>query len=126
MIALSTVRDQLFTAVKSLAELNKLISAMKLSVDNTIQLKAELGGLYTMSTGVSRAIALGNEIPLVTMFNEQRAATATIETETYTSIMVEPSDWATSYASYYKIDSDGAFVASDSTFAAGEVYEKTT
>ena len=69
MIALSTVRDQLFTAVKSLAELNKLISAMKLSVDNTIQLKAELGGLYTMSTGVSRAIALGNEIPLVTMFN---------------------------------------------------------
>lgn len=126
MIALSTVRDQLFTAVKSLSELNKLISAMKLSVDNTIQLKAELGGLYTMSTGVSRAIALGNEIPLVTMFNDQRATTATVETETYTSLMIEPDNWATSYADYYKIDTDGAFVASDSTFAAGEVYEKTT
>lgn len=69
MIALSTVREQLFTAVRSLAELNKFISAMKISVDNTIQLRAEVGALYTVATGISRAIALGNEIPLVTRFN---------------------------------------------------------
>ena len=70
MIALSTVREQLFTAVKSLAELNKLISAMQISVDNTIQLKAEVGALATVSTGVARAIALGNEIKLVTRYND--------------------------------------------------------
>ncbi len=70
MIALSTVREQLFTAVRSLAELNKLISAMQISVDNTIQLKAEVGALSTVSTGVARAIALGNEIKLVTRYND--------------------------------------------------------
>ena len=70
MIALSTVREQLFTAVKSLAELNKLISAMQISVDNTIQLKAEVGALATVSTGVARSIALGNEIKLVTRYND--------------------------------------------------------
>lgn len=69
MIALSTVREQLFTAVRSLAELNKLISAMQISVDNTIQLKAEVGALSTVSTGIARAIALGNEIKLVTRYN---------------------------------------------------------
>ena len=70
MIALSTVREQLFTAVKSLSELNKLISAMQISVDNTIQLKAEVGALSTVSTGIARAIALGNEIKLVTRYND--------------------------------------------------------
>lgn len=70
MIALSTVREQLFTAVRSLAELNKLISAMQISVDNTIQLKAEVGALSTVSTGIARAIALGNEIKLVSRYNE--------------------------------------------------------
>lgn len=70
MIALSTVREQLFTAVRSLAELNKLISAMQISVDNTIQLKAEVGALSTVSTGIARAIALGNEIKLVTRYND--------------------------------------------------------
>lgn len=69
MIALSTVREQLFTAVRSLAGLNKLISAMQISVDNTIQLKAEVGALSTVSTGIARAIALGNEIKLVTRYN---------------------------------------------------------
>lgn len=75
MVALSTVREQLFTAVKSLAELNKLISAMQISVDNTIQLKAEVGALATVSTGISRAIALGNEIPLVTRYNDDMGLT---------------------------------------------------
>lgn len=70
MVALSTVREQLFTAVRSLSELNKLISAMQISVDNTIQLKAEVGALATVSTGISRAMALGNEIKLVTRYND--------------------------------------------------------
>lgn len=75
MIALSTVREQLFTAVRSLAELNKFISAMKLSVDNTIQLRAEVGAMFTVCTGISRAIALNNEIPLVTRYNTDHGLT---------------------------------------------------
>lgn len=75
MIALSTIREQLFTAVRSLSELNKLISAMQISVDNTIQLKAEVGALSTVSTGIARAIALGNEIKLVTLYNDLTGST---------------------------------------------------
>lgn len=75
MIALSTIREQLFTAVRSLSELNKLISAMQISVDNTIQLKAEVGALSTVSTGIARAIALGNEIKLVTLYNDLTRST---------------------------------------------------
>lgn len=75
MVALSTVREQLFTAVRSLSELNKFISAMKISVDNTIQLRAEVGAMFTVATGISRAIALGNEIKLVTRYNADNGLT---------------------------------------------------
>ena len=94
MIALSTVREQLFTAVRSLAELNKLISAMQISVDNTIQLKAEVGALSTVSTGIARAIALGNEIKLVTRYNDltgQSLATgwAALNDDKFTAFVLE-------------------------------------
>lgn len=94
MIALSTVREQLFTAVRSLAELNKLISAMQISVDNTIQLKAEVGALSTVSTGIARAIALGNEIKLVTRYNNltgQSLATgwAALNDDKFTAFVLE-------------------------------------
>lgn len=94
MIALSTVREQLFTAVKSLSELNKLISAMQISVDNTIQLKAEVGALSTVSTGIARAIALGNEINLVTKYNKltkQSLATgwSALKDDNFTAFVLE-------------------------------------
>ena len=94
MIALSTVREQLFTAVRSLAELNKLISAMQISVDNTIQLKAEVGALSTVSTGIARAIALGNEIKLVSRYNDltgQSLATgwAALNDDKFTAFVLE-------------------------------------
>lgn len=94
MIALSTVREQLFTAVRSLAELNKIISTMQISVDNTIQLKAEVGALSTVSTGIARAIALGNEIKLVTRYNDltgQSLATgwAALNDDKFTAFVLE-------------------------------------
>lgn len=127
MIALSTVREQLFTAVRSLAELNKFISAMKMSVDNTIQLRAEVGALYTVNTGIARAIALGNEIPLVTMYNATRTTSGTTTNISYELVTIEPTGWSTDYASYYTKDSDGVFVANtESTFASvtNGVYQK--
>lgn len=98
MIALSTVREQLFTAVRSLAELNKLLSAMRVSVDNTIQLRAEVGAMYTVATGISRAVALGNEIKLVTRFNADNGLSganavptgkAALNNERFTAYMLE-------------------------------------
>ena len=114
MLALSTVREQLFTAVKSdnpLRDINRILSAMQMSINNTIQLEAEVSALYTVSTGAARAIALGNEIPLVTMFNETRkdGGTQTMTT-TYTAVTEAPDDWATSYVDYFTTDTDGYIV----------------
>ena len=125
MIALSTVREQLFTAVRSLSELNKLLSAMQISVDNTIQLKAEIGALYTVSTGISRAIALGNEIPLVTLYNSTRETSATVTDIVYESLTSEPDDYDTNYKSYYIKDPVGEWIQAPSTFASRYTYKKT-
>lgn len=127
MIALSTIREQLFTAVRSLSELNKLISAMQISVDNTIQLKAEVGALATVSTGIARAIALNNEIPLVSLYNDFVTGFTdnTDFTVKYESLTEEPTDWATDYANYYKKDANGDWEAATSTFTAGQIYRKT-
>ncbi len=131
MVALSTIREQLFTAVKSdnpLRDLNRIISGMQVSVDNTIQLEAEISALYTVSTGAARAIALGNEIPLVTMYNSTRADSGTItNTTTFTLVTEAPVDWSTSYTEYYMLDDTGIIVPipqgeSAPTFANLTVY----
>ena len=128
MIALSTVREQLFSCVRNLAEANKLISSLRVSVDNTIQMKAEVSALYTVSTGISRAIALGNEIPLVTRFNEMKRATSTKDIEVYVLQTAEPDDWGTAYDTYYVRGEDGTFELNEdvTTWAAGTFYTKTT
>ena len=51
--------------------------------------------------------------------------TATAPSDIYTPLTTQPADWATSYATYFKKDTDGQWVASDNTFVAGAVYEKT-
>lgn len=114
MVALSTVKEQLFTAVRSanpLSDLNRILSGMQVSVDNTIQLEAEITALYTVSTGAARAIALGNEIPLVSLYNSTRAESGTVTTvTTYTVVAEAPLDWATSYVDYFTYDDNGLIV----------------
>lgn len=51
--------------------------------------------------------------------------TATAPSDVYTVLTVQPADWASAYASYYKKDTDGSWIASDNTFVSGAVYEKT-
>lgn len=135
MVALSTIREQLFTAVKSdnpLRDLNRILSGMQVSVDNTIQLEAEVTALYTVSTGAARAIALGNEIPLVSMYNSTRADSGTItNTTTFTLVTEAPVDWATSYVDYYMLNDDGIIVQipegdAAPTFADLTVYSAAT
>lgn len=69
MVALTTAREQLFTAFRSWDEMNRFLSALYTSVENTLSYKAELYALMTISTGIGRAVALGHEIPLRTMWN---------------------------------------------------------
>jgi hypothetical protein len=47
--------------------------------------------------------------------------TATAPSDVYAVLTAQPADWATAYASYYKKDTDGQWVASDNTFVAGAV-----
>jgi len=51
--------------------------------------------------------------------------TATSPSDVYTPLTTQPANWATDYATYFKKDTDGQWVASDNTFVAGAVYEKT-
>ena len=51
--------------------------------------------------------------------------TATAPSDVYAVLTAQPADWATAYASYYKKDTDGSWIASDNTFVSGAVYEKT-
>lgn len=82
MVALTTMRDQLFTAFKGVDELNKFLAGLYNSVNNTIQLKAEIYAKMTVSTGVGRAIVNGNAIDLRQAYIDEtgNAAAATVPT----------------------------------------------
>ena len=51
--------------------------------------------------------------------------TATSPSDIYTALTTQPANWGADYATYFKKDSDGNWVASDNAFVAGAVYEKT-
>lgn len=82
MVALTTLYDQLFTAFQGVAELNEFLGALYTSVENTLQLKAEIYGKMTISVGVGKSLALGNAIDLRAIYaatGAADAATATAE-----------------------------------------------
>ena len=62
MVAITTMYDQLFTAFKGVAELNSFLAGLYNSVENTLQLKAEVYAKMTVCTGIARAIANNNAI----------------------------------------------------------------
>ena len=64
MVAITTMYDQLFTAFKGVAELNKFLAGLYNSVENTLQLKAEIYAKMTVSMGIARSLALGHGIDL--------------------------------------------------------------
>lgn len=64
MVALTTMYDQLFTAFKGVAELNEFLAGLYNSVENTIQLKAEVYAKMTVSMGIAVAIANTNGIDI--------------------------------------------------------------
>lgn len=76
MTALTTAREQMFTAFKSLDQYNSFLAGLFNSVENTIQLKAEAYALMTVSMGIAKAKAHGNEINLLSEYNTIKGGTA--------------------------------------------------
>lgn len=64
MVALTTMYDQLFTAFKGVAELNEFLAGLYNSVENTIQLKAEVYAKMTVSMGIAVAMANSNGVDI--------------------------------------------------------------
>lgn len=69
MVALTTAREQMFTAFNGLAQYESFLAGLFNSVENTIQLKAEVYALMTVSMGIAKAAANSNEINLLAEFN---------------------------------------------------------
>lgn len=62
MVAITTMYDQLFTAFKGVSELNSFLASLYNSVENTLQLKAEVYAKMTVCTGIARAFANNNAV----------------------------------------------------------------
>lgn len=74
-VRLTTLKDQLFTAFKSLDEMNRFLSALYTSVENTLQLKAQAYALATVAAGIGRAFALGHGYDLRKLYNAETGST---------------------------------------------------
>lgn len=69
MCALTVAREQMFTAFANVEEYGSFIAGLFNSVENTLQLKAEVYALMCVSMGIAKAKAHGNEINLLTEYN---------------------------------------------------------
>lgn len=69
MVALTVARDQLFTAFRGLDEYSTFLAGLYNSVENTLQCKAEVYALMTVSMGIAKARANGNEINVLAEYN---------------------------------------------------------
>lgn len=82
MVAITTMYDQLFTAFKGAAQLNEFLAGLYNSVENTLQLKAEVYAKMTVSMGIAVAVANSNVIDIRDLAIDAGitdAATATAE-----------------------------------------------
>lgn len=123
MVALTTMYDQLFTAFKGVAELNSFLAGLYNSVENTLQLKAEIYAKMTVSVGIAKAFANANAIDLRQVAIAEgvtNAATAPaselIKNEQFQRIMLETisntKDYIQDYTAYYN-NKEMATFASD-------------
>lgn len=123
MVALTTMYDQLFTAFKGVSELNSFLAGLYNSVENTLQLKAEIYAKMTVSVGIAKAFANGNAIDLRQVAIDEGVTNATTATsaallkdEKFQRIMLETisntKDYIQDYTAYYN-NGDMATFASD-------------
>lgn len=79
MYALTRSKEQLFTAFRGVDEYNRFVTALLLSVQNALQLKAEIYGLMALSVGIATAEHNGNEINILPEYNATAATPLTAE-----------------------------------------------
>lgn len=123
MVALTTAYEQMFTAFRGVSELNSFLAGLYNSVENTIQLKAEIYAKMTVSVGIAKAYANGNGIDLrqaAIAAGVPNAATLSAEkllkTHAFQNVMLETisntKDYIKDYTAYYN-NGDMATFASD-------------
>ena len=76
MVALTTARDQFFSAFRGVDELNQFLAGLYNSVENTLQVKAEVYAMMTVSMGAATAYANSNLYDLRTMYAAAGGATS--------------------------------------------------
>lgn len=83
MTAVTIGREQMFTAFSSADEYSRFIAGLYNSIENTIQLKAEIYALMTVSMGVAKARANKNEINLLKEYNTLTNQSLKVDAYTY-------------------------------------------
>ena len=79
MTALTVGREQMFTAFSSADEYSRFIAGLYNSIENTLQLKAEIYALMTVSMGIAKARANKNEINLLQEYNTLTSQSLTVD-----------------------------------------------
>lgn len=122
MVAVSTARDQMFTAFHSWEQIGSFLDSLMMSVENTISLKAELFGLMTLSAMIGRAKALNHEIALVTEYNALTGGSvatgeAALKDDGFCrymlSRMLDTSDYFSRYSVAFNNGQDATFTPKD-------------
>lgn len=80
MVPLTISTESMFTAFKSADEYTRFIAGLYNSVETTLQAKAEVYALMTVSMGIATADGHGNVIKLVTEYNALTGSTLTQST----------------------------------------------
>lgn len=83
MVALTKAREQLFTAFRSAAEYENFVAGLLVSVQNTLQLKAEVYGLMCVSVGIVKSIVNGNGINLLEEYLTLHPSSTITESDCY-------------------------------------------
>lgn len=115
MVALTTMRDQFFSAFRGVDELNQFLAGLYNSVENTLQVKAEIYAMMTVSMGIATAFANSNMYDLRASYAAAGFATShdvsgtdtpytaaeLLEIPTFQAHMLKQIDLAKSYMSSY-------------------------
>lgn len=107
MVALTTMRDQFFTAFRGVDELDSFLAGLYNSVENTLQVKAEVYGMMTVSMGIAAAYANSNLYDLRTMYaaaggnTTGKTAQQLLDTPDFQRYMLQQIDLAKEYMSGY-------------------------
>lgn len=107
MVALTTARDQFFSAFRGVDELNQFLAGLYNSVENTLQVKAEVYAMMTVSMGAATAYANNNLYDLRAMYSAAGGTTSgltaakLLEKPDFQAFMLKQIDLAKEYMTGY-------------------------